>query len=214
VTSTDLHRSVSIESTASQQSFVARMKAKYAEEKEARQAQPVSSPPSGGQARRPLPAAGPTHSATSSSSSGSSGARVSSIAQRYEQNSSISSGFISPPNSRNTSCTQGSISSNFDTARPQHKQRASLPVVPAVQNSFKPAVGAADQARQEAHPSFCGCEDCARSGYNTRKADQSTGVASLGGRGSGAQPWEGDDGTMRSNRSNRRVSMPVGYGNR
>ena len=207
-TSTDLHRSASMESTASQQSFVARMKTKYAEEK--KEAKFASSPPSSGgvQPRRPLPHAGPSHSATSSASSGSSGARVSSIAQRYEQNTSNSSGFMSPPSSRNTSASfmSNSKPSDFDTARPQHKQRASLPVVPAA---------IADTARpnhEHRHPSFCGCEECARLGYNTQRAGQ-VASTSMGGKAAN-RPWEDDAGTMRSSRSDRRVSMPVGYGAR
>lgn len=194
-TSSDLHRSASIESTASQQSFVARMKAKYAEEKEDRQK--IPSPPSG---RGPLPQVG-THSATSSSSSGSSGARVSSIAQKYEQNSS---GVLSPSSSRISSASYNPTmkqTGSEGTARPQHKQRASLPVVPGTSQ------GRTDTST---HPSFCGCEECARAGYASPKAPSQT----LGGRAS-SQPWiAGDDGTVRSTRSDRRVSMPVGYGGR
>lgn len=188
---TDLHRSASIESSASQQSFVARMKAKYAEEKEG----PQASPPG---ARRSLPLAGSTHSATSSSSSGSggSGARVSSIAQKYEQNNS---GILSPPSSRISSASFTSISkqTGSDAGRPQHKQRASLTVVPGITTSTGHL---GQRAIEPAHPSFCACEECSKAGYS-----QSV------GKKAAAQPWSGENGTVRSNRSDRRVSMPVGY---
>ncbi|KAK9893856.1 hypothetical protein P389DRAFT_198597 [Cystobasidium minutum MCA 4210] len=126
-TGASLERSLSIESTASEKSFVARMKAKYAEEKEARRAN-----------QGPSSTSTPAHRAHTSSSATSadgrpSGRRVSSIAQKWEEKSMNggSTSYVSSPSSNNASIAA------LGTGRPahHHQHRASMPVVPSMASS-------------------------------------------------------------------------------
>lgn len=188
-----LERSLSIESTASEKSFVARMKALYAEERESRRissfnkASHDTSPSSHNNA-------GDTSAHSNPSETRPSGRRVSTIAQKWEEKSL-----------NGKTVAASSFVAGLGTGRPMHNHahRASMPVIPTMTHtsssphqtgSHKPnmqryssagAGAAASGPANQAHPSVCGCEDCTREGYANRET-----------RG----------GAMQS----RRVSMPPG----
>lgn len=207
-----LSRSMSVESNASEKSFVARMKLKYAQEREEASAkQELSASGAGLQNQR---RADPT-----SPPLGGASARVSSMAQRFEQRP--------PAGATSHAGSSSSVSSSFaGPSRPAHAHRQSLPVLPTSGRYTSPpptssythssmteplstlsrlaeqhearrysneerVAGLAGNSEEEQHPDVCACESCTARSYGT--------FETLGSRVNDRD----------SARQIRRVSMPV-----
>lgn len=148
------------------------------------------------------------------------------MAQKYENRPSAPSYPTDP--------VYGSPPTNQPTVRPSHAHRVSLPVIPSsnysslsssrspgLPNSRAPVPDERlnrsaenttqlreDRQSRSRHPSICGCEDCSATGYTSPALQHQQQRVFSENLLSGS----GQD-TIKSTRSDRRVSMPMPAGN-